>query len=76
MGYCPNHQILLYKFNTKIYSTVSNFISVLKANDEFISDKILEKQNNDDENIAKEFINQCDFDEQSSSNIKREIEKN
>lgn len=75
MGYCSDHQLVLFKFDVAVFNKVSDIYAELITVDASISNLLVQKFNVDDENVALEFINLCSFDETSATNIKNELNK-
>lgn len=76
IAYCPNHQIILFKYKSDVYSNVNEIYTSLINNDEKLGNVIIQKTNADDENTIKELIHFCDFDTISGDLIKKELETN
>ncbi|MEW6772529.1 MAG: hypothetical protein AB1304_00860 [Bacteroidota bacterium] len=76
MGYCSDHQLVLFKFDVAVFNKVSDIYAELITVDASISNLLVQKFNANDENVALEFINLCSFDETSATNIKNELNKN
>lgn len=74
IAYCPNHQLVVFKYNTDVYANVDAIYNTMTEQDNKMSDLLIQKTNASDENMVKEIINYCDFDKTNGEQIKQEIQ--
>lgn len=74
IAYCPSHQGMFIKYNSKIYPTPDAVVSQLINTNPKMSELLIPKSFTNDSNV-KELINYCNFDNSDAMTIKQELQR-